>query len=200
MHGPWNHGFGGMHGHMHGHGRWGRGRGPGDPWADMLSDWWRGPAPRAERGTVRWLVLDAISAQPRHGYEIIQSIGEKSNGAYKPSPGVVYPTLQMLEELGHARTILRDERKVYEITDEGRRELAAHQEELTEFYEGQSDAGWESNAEDFVHVAKHVKRVAQLFKRAMQRGGVRPTTLRKARRVLDEALQKLEELLSQEEL
>jgi DNA-binding PadR family transcriptional regulator len=200
MHGPWNHGFGGMHGHMHGHGRWGRGRGPGDPWADMLSDWWRGPAPRAERGTVRWLVLDAISAQPRHGYEIIQSIGEKSNGAYKPSPGVIYPTLQMLEELGHARTILRDERKVYEITDEGRRELAAHQEELTEFYEGQSDAGWESNAEDFVHVAKHVKRVAQLFKRAMQRGGVRPTTLRKARRVLDEALQKLEELLSQEEL
>jgi len=200
MHGPWNHGFGGMHGHMHGHGRWGRGRGPGDPWADMLSDWWRGPAPRAERGTVRWLVLDAISAQPRHGYEIIQSIGEKSNGAYKPSPGVVYPTLQMLEELGHARTILRDERKVYEITDDGRRELAAHQEELTEFYEGQSDAGWESNAEDFVHVAKHVKRVAQLFKRAMQRGGVRPTTLRKARKVLDEALQKLEELLSQEEL
>jgi DNA-binding PadR family transcriptional regulator len=200
MHGPWNHGFGGMHGHMHGHGRWGRGRGPGDPWADMLSDWWRGPAPRAERGTVRWLVLDAISAQPRHGYEIIQSIGEKSNGAYKPSPGVVYPTLQMLEELGHARTLLRDERKVYEITDDGRRELAAHQEELTEFYEGQSDAGWESNAEDFVHVAKHVKRVAQLFKRAMQRGGVRPTTLRKARKVLDEALQKLEELLSQEEL
>jgi DNA-binding PadR family transcriptional regulator len=200
MHGPWNHGFGGMHGHMHGHGRWGRGRGPGDPWADMLSDWWRGPAPRAERGTVRWLVLDAISAQPRHGYEIIQSIGEKSNGAYKPSPGVIYPTLQMLEELGHARTILRDERKVYEITDEGRRELAAHQEELSEFYEGQSDAGWESNAEDFVHVAKHIKRVAQLFKRAMQRGGVRPTTLRKARKVLDEALQKLEELLSQEEL
>jgi DNA-binding PadR family transcriptional regulator len=166
----------------------------------MLSDWWRGPAPRAERGTVRWLVLDAISAQPRHGYEIIQSIGEKSNGAYKPSPGVIYPTLQMLEELGHARTILRDERKVYEITDEGRRELAAHQEELSEFYEGQSDAGWESNAEDFVHVAKHIKRVAQLFKRAMQRGGVRPTTLRKARKVLDEALQKLEELLSQEEL
>jgi DNA-binding PadR family transcriptional regulator len=195
MHGPWNHGWGGMHG-----GRWARGRGPGDPWADMLSEWWRGPAPRAERGTVRWLVLDAISTQPRHGYEIIQAIGDKSSGAYKPSPGVVYPTLQMLEELGHARTIPRDERKIYEITDEGRRELAAHGEEVAEFYEGQADAGWENHAEDFVHVAKRVRRVAHIFKRAMHRGGVAPTTLRKARKVLDEALQKLEELLAQEDL
>jgi DNA-binding PadR family transcriptional regulator len=166
----------------------------------MWSEWWRGPVPRAERGTVRWLVLDAIAEQPRHGYEIIQSIGDKSGGAYKPSPGVIYPTLQMLEELGHARTIPRDERKVYEITDDGRRELAAHQEELTEFYEGQTEGGWENHAEEFVHVAKRVKHVAQLFKRAMHRGGIRPTTMRKARKVLDEALQKLEELLSQEDL
>ena len=195
MHNPW-----GPWARMHGGGRWGRGRGPSDPWADMLSEWWRGPAPRAERGTVRWLVLDAIGTQPRHGYEIIQAIGDKSAGAYKPSPGVVYPTLQMLEELGHARTVPRDERKVYEITDEGRRELAAHKEEIAEFYEGQADAGWESHAEEFVHVAKRVKRVAHLFKRSMQRGGVAPSTLRKARKVLDEALQKLEELLSLEDL
>ena len=144
MHGPWDPGW------SRTQGRWARGRGPGDPWADMWNEWWRGPAPRAERGTVRWLVLDAIATQPRHGYEIIQAIGDKSNGGYKPSPGVVYPTLQMLEELGHARTIPRDERKVYEITDEGRRELVAHQEEIAEFYEGQADAGWESHAEDFV--------------------------------------------------
>jgi DNA-binding PadR family transcriptional regulator len=202
MHGSWNHGFGRMPGGMHGAGpgRWGRGRGGSDPWTEALGDWWRGPAPRAERGTVRWLVLDAIAAQPRHGYEIIQSIGDKSAGAYKPSPGVIYPTLQMLEELGHARTIPRDERKVYEITDEGRRELASHQEEVAEFYEGQTEAGWENHAEEFVHVAKRVKRVAQLFKRTMQSGGMRPITMRKARKVLDEALQKLEELLQQEDL
>jgi ribosomal protein S19E (S16A) len=109
-------------------------------------------------------------------------------------------TLQMLEELGHARTIPRDERKVYEITDDGRRELAAHQEEIAEFYEGQADAGWESHADEFVQVAKRVKRVAHLFKRMMQRGSVPPTTLRKARKVLDEALQKLEDLLSDEDL
>ena len=194
MHGAWNPGWG------RGQGRWARGRGPGDPWADMWTEWWRGPTPRAERGTVRWLVLDAIAEQPRHGYEIIQAIGDKSAGGYKPSPGVIYPTLQMLEELGHARTIPRDERKVYEITEEGRRELAAHREDVAEFYEGHADAGWENHAEEFVAIAKRVKRVAHLFKRSMQRGGVAPSTLRKARKVLDEALQKLEDLLAQEEL
>jgi DNA-binding PadR family transcriptional regulator len=199
MHGPWNPRWMPMQGAWP---RGGRGRGPGggDPWADILSEWWRGPAPRAERGTVRWLVLDAIGTQPRHGYEIIQAIGDKSQGAYKPSPGVIYPTLQMLEELGHARTVPRDERKVYEITEEGRRELAAHQEELAEFYEGQADVGWENHAEELVQVAKRAKRLAHLFKRAMQRGALHPTTLRKVRKVLDEAMSKLEELLTPEDL
>ncbi|HEX3771471.1 MAG TPA: PadR family transcriptional regulator [Polyangiaceae bacterium] len=201
MHGAWNPGGWDRFGGVHGHRGWPRGgRGPGDPWAEVLGEWWRGPTPRAERGTVRWLVLDAIADQPRHGYEIIQAIGDKSGSAYKPSPGVVYPTLQMLEELGHARTIPRDERKVYEITDEGRRELGAHQEEVAEFYEGQGDNGWENHAEEFMQVAKRVKRVAQLFKRAMHRGGVRPTTMRKARKLLEETLQKLEDLLTTEEL
>lgn len=195
MHGPWDNHW------QRTQGRWARGRGPGsDAWAEILNEWWRGPAPRAERGTVRWLVLDAISTQARHGYEIIQSIGDKSGGKYRPSPGVVYPTLQMLEELGHARTISRDDRRVYEITDEGRRELHAHQDEIVEFYEGQADSGWENQAEEVLEVMKRVKRVAHLFKRSVHRGGIRPTTMRKARRVLDEALQKLEELLSLEDL
>jgi DNA-binding PadR family transcriptional regulator len=198
MHAPWDrdwHRVGGP-------GQWARGRGPGgDAWAGVLSDWWRGPTPRAERGTVRWLVLDAIAAQPRHGYEIIQAIGEKSRGSYRPSPGVVYPTLQMLEELGHARTAARDERKVYEITAAGRDELLAHAEEVTEFYEGQADSTpWENHAEDLAHVMKRVGRVVRLFKKSLHRGGLPPTTMRKARKVLDDALEKLEELLTQEDV
>jgi DNA-binding PadR family transcriptional regulator len=168
----------------------------GDAWADMWSEWWRGPAPRCERGLVRYLVLDAIAAQPRHGYEIIQAIGDKSGGAYKPSPGVVYPTLQMLEELGHARTVSRDERKVYEITDEGRADLRAHADEVADFYEGHADAGWERHADDVANVMKRVGRVVRLFKSSMRRGSVRPSTMRAAHKVLDEALQKLEELLA----
>jgi DNA-binding PadR family transcriptional regulator len=136
---------------------------------------------------VRYLVLDALSAQPRHGYEVIQAIGEKSRGAYKPSPGVVYPTLQMLEELGLARTVAQGDRKVYEITDEGRRDLHAHADEIAEFYEG-SSYGWEQHTDDVAHVMKRVGRVMHLFKRALHRGSVRPSTMRKMRSILDEAL------------
>ncbi|MGH7269637.1 MAG: PadR family transcriptional regulator [Polyangiaceae bacterium] len=201
--GPW-----GMPGHMaHGgpHGgpwaRAGRG-GPGGPevWATMWNEWFRGPAPRAERGTVRWLVLDAIATQARHGYEIIQSISDKSGGAYKPSPGVIYPTLQMLEELGHARAVVRDERKVYEITGDGQRELADHAEELADFYEGQPNRGWETHAEEIGDLMKAVSRVVRLFKRSAQRGTIRPVTMRKARRILDDTFLKLEELFTPEEL
>lgn len=193
MHGPWDRHWGaGMPGHRR-----------GEPWTDggpgVWGEWWRGPAPRAERGVVRWLVLDSIATQPRHGYEIIQAISDKSGSAYKPSPGVVYPTLQMLEELGHARTAARGDRKVYEITSEGRTELAGHADDVREFYEGHADASWENHAEDVAHVMKRVGRVVRLFKRAMHRGSLRPATMRRARGILDDALAKLEDLLSPED-
>ncbi|HEX3345899.1 MAG TPA: PadR family transcriptional regulator [Polyangiaceae bacterium] len=186
---------------------WGHGHGPGhapprgrgDPWSEMFSEWWRGPAPRCERGLVRWLVLDAIAAQPRHGYEIIQAIAEKSRGTYKPSPGVVYPTLQMLEDVGHARAVVQGDRKTYEVTAEGKRELREHASEVAEFYQGGEDDGWERHADDVAHVMKRIGRVIRLFKHAMRRGGVRPTTLRKMKTILDDALVKLEDLLAVEE-
>ena len=188
---------------QHMRGRWGRQGpwqgGPRDAWAEALGEWWRGPAPRIERGQVRYLVLDALAAQPRHGYEVIQAIGEKSRGAYKPSPGVVYPTLQMLEELGLARTVAQGDRKVYEITDEGRRDLKEHADEVAEFYEG-SGFGWEQPTDDVAHVIKRVGRVMYLFRRALHRGSVRPSTIRRMRSILDDTLSKLEELLSPEDM
>src|SRR5690242_16446758 len=85
-------------------------------WAEAMGE----PPPRAERGGVRFLVLEAIAQQPRHGYEIIQHIEQRAGGSYRPSPGVIYPTLQMLEELQHARVVDQDGRKVYAITDAGK--------------------------------------------------------------------------------
>jgi DNA-binding PadR family transcriptional regulator len=182
---------------MAGRDRWRR---KGDWWSAMWGDWTRSPGPRAERGLVRWLLLDAISEQPRHGYEIIQTIAERSRGTYKPSPGVVYPTLQMLEELGHARNVVRDERKTYEITADGKRELAEHADEVSEFYGGDGDADddWERYAAEVPRVMKRVARLVYVFKHGVARGSVRPSTMRKIRGVLDEALSKLEALLEGE--
>jgi DNA-binding PadR family transcriptional regulator len=165
----------------------------------MFSEWWRGPAPRCERGLVRWLVLDAIATQPRHGYEIIQAIADKSRGTYKPSPGVVYPTLQMLDDVGHARTLVQGDRKTYEITADGKRELREHEAEVTEFYAGSADDGWDQNGGDVAEVMKRVGRVIRLFKLAKRRGGVRPSVMRKMKTILDEALARIEDLLAFEE-
>src|ERR1700732_4757731 len=56
-----------------------------------------------DHGDLRYLLLHLIAEKPRHGYELIKAIEDKLGGMYSPSPGVIYPTLTMLEELGHIR-------------------------------------------------------------------------------------------------
>jgi DNA-binding PadR family transcriptional regulator len=107
----------------------------------------------------------------------------------------------MLEELGHARTVARDDRKTYEITPEGTRELAEHAEEVNEFYRGDDgEADWEQYAEEMARVMKRVKHCMHAFKLGMLRGRVRTSTIRKIRAILDEALAKIEDLISDEGL
>src|SRR5262245_3318697 len=108
-HGGHRHGFGGRHGLG------------GD---DMM---------RAKRmlaqGDLRLIALALIAEQPRHGYEIIKLLEEKTGGWYAPSPGMVYPTLTYLEEAGHVTAQTEGARKLYAISDEGR----AHLEENRAF-------------------------------------------------------------------
>jgi DNA-binding PadR family transcriptional regulator len=77
-----------------------------------------------QKGDLKYIILDLIKDTPRHGYDIIRELEEQSYGFYKPSPGVVYPTLQMLDEMGYASASEKEGKKVYTITGEGRRFLA----------------------------------------------------------------------------
>jgi DNA-binding PadR family transcriptional regulator len=80
-----------------------------------------------ERGDLRYLLLHLISEKPRHGYELITAIEEQFGGMYSPSPGVIYPTLTWLEELGYVRPETGDgTKKLYAATDEGRAFLEAN--------------------------------------------------------------------------
>jgi DNA-binding PadR family transcriptional regulator len=72
-----------------------------------------------QKGDLKYVILDLLRDKPRHGYEIIRELEEMSYGFYTPSPGAIYPTLQMLEEMGYATAVERDGRKVYTITEEG---------------------------------------------------------------------------------
>jgi DNA-binding PadR family transcriptional regulator len=155
-----------------------------------------GPPPRAERGEVRYLVLDALADKPRHGYEIIQAIEERSGGRYRPSPGVIYPTLQLLEELEHVRTTEEGGRRVYAITAEGRRDLEAHRGDVDDFYGRFATGSWEDFTEQMGDLADHARRLFRLFARAAQQGRMAPRTLRAIRQVLEEAARSIERILA----
>ncbi len=72
-----------------------------------------------QKGDLKYILLGLIKDKPRHGYDIIRELEEQSYGSYKPSPGVIYPTLQMLEEMGYTKSAEQEGKKIYSITEEG---------------------------------------------------------------------------------
>jgi len=113
----------------------GRGRGFGRGFGgDEGEGGWGGMGGRFRGGRVfgpgdlRLILLALIAEQPRHGYELIRTIEEMFDGAYAPSPGAVYPTLTLLEELGHASVEAGDGKKLYSITDAGKAFLAENKD------------------------------------------------------------------------
>ena len=125
----------GMHGHW-GSGPWswdqgGRGR-PGPPtWlAEIFGMAPPRPRPsRARRGDVRAAILDVLAVEPLNGYQVIQQIAERSGGAWRPSPGSVYPTISQLEDEG---LVVADQERgrTLRLTPEGETYVAEHPEEL----------------------------------------------------------------------
>ena len=82
---------------------------------------WAGEQPGRplDHGELRYILLKLIAEKPRHGYELIKEIEERSGGIYTPSPGVVYPTLTLLEEMNYVALAEIGNKKQYSITAEG---------------------------------------------------------------------------------
>ena len=93
------------------------------------------------RGDVRTALLTELSEGPGHGYELMTRLEERAEGAWRPSPGSVYPTLQLLEDEGLVRSEERDGKRVYDLTAAGRAEAAARSE-------AGGGAPWESSGDD----------------------------------------------------
>ena len=116
----------------------------GGPWAGFEDFWTRGGGHRRpgrggrmfEQGDLKLVILRLLEEKPRHGYEIIKDLETRSGGAYSPSPGTVYPTLTMLEDLGYARAVPEEGgKKIYEITAEGRKHLAENSSTVNDVFE-----------------------------------------------------------------
>jgi DNA-binding PadR family transcriptional regulator len=144
-----------MSGGGHGRGPWGppggRGRRGGPDWGfgpmGGPGGWPFGPGPggragrgrggrgRAGRGDVRTAILALLADGPRHGYQIIQDITERSEGAWRPSPGSVYPALSALADEGLVDDEKVEGRRVFALTDEGTAYVAEHADELDDVFE-----------------------------------------------------------------
>lgn len=148
-HGGRGHGGHGPGGHK------GRGGGQRSSGAPPWAAGWRGtpfsgfgfpfgpPRGRAGRGDVRAAVIVLLAEQPRHGYEIITEVVERSEGRWQLSPGSVYPVLKRLATEGLVRAETDGERRVFELTEAGRRYYDEHADELGEpwaEFSGPSDA------------------------------------------------------------
>ena len=146
--------------------------------------------PRTRRGDIRLALLAGLVDEPAHGYELIQRLGERTGGRWRPSPGSVYPTLQMLEEAGFVSSSQQGDKKVYSITDAGRAELTAKT----------ADAGGPPPWLDAESAGGHGelrKAIAQLVLAAKQVSMTDDAAqVQAAAAILDEARRKLYQLLA----
>jgi DNA-binding PadR family transcriptional regulator len=94
-----------------------------------------------EHGELRYVLLKLIAERPRYGYELIKTIEEQFGGMYSPSPGVIYPTLTLLEELGYVRAESSGgTKRLYAVTEEGANYLAANRALVDDVFSRMAEA------------------------------------------------------------
>jgi len=126
----------------------------------------RGPSMRGgrgRRGDVRVAILALLEERPMHGYEMMQELSERTQGLWQPSPGSIYPALQLLEDQGLVRSESAEGRRQFTLTDEGRAELKSRSERSApwETMVRQADQGDMAIHKALRHVAVAVTQVAQ---------------------------------------
>jgi DNA-binding PadR family transcriptional regulator len=185
--GPWDRGRGQQKGPWEWHG------GPGGPWGG----WWPGPpgpsrGPKAGRGDVRAAILALLREGPRNGYQIMSEIEERSGGAWRPSPGAVYPALSQLADEGLIEAEESSGRRTFRLTAEGLQYVEEHPEAAR--------AAWESMAQE------QPGEVPGLFVQAARLGGAivqvaregTPQQIHEAEALLEEARRTMYQILAGE--
>jgi DNA-binding PadR family transcriptional regulator len=224
--GPWfadragmwqgHHGHGGPRG-PHGGPGWGRQRGghrggPRGFWGGFPggegNDNWEGffgghPGPggreRLERGVLRYIILNALKDGPKHGYEIIKQLEERTQGRYSPSPGTLYPTLQYLEDLGLVRSDQEGDRRVYNITDDGRAELEKQNDVVNKFWSRFQNRGQGPNMMELKFAGDALKDLLRTVGMGLRSGAFSADTetIRKVRQSLENCQNEIRAILSQ---
>ncbi|MDB5735735.1 MAG: PadR family transcriptional regulator [Alphaproteobacteria bacterium] len=190
-----NHGHDGHH--LHGFVRhmarhFGRHR--GESWGEE-SGHGRGRRRVFDAAELRLVLLKLLQDQPRHGYDLIRAVEELSAGAYSPSPGVVYPTLTLLAEMGHTSEDLTDtSRKTYAVTAEGIAFLDARKAEVEALMARLAEMGQQRERVDATSIRRAMGNLRTVLMNRLGGEDASPETLHAVTAILDDAAQRIERL------
>ncbi len=182
--GPWRHFRGGRGGFWAEMGEgWGRhGRQFGGEFGGRLFD----------SGELRLVILSFIAEKPSHGYEIMKGIGEQMGGAYTPSAGVVYPTLNQLEDEGFATVTSEGGKKLYAITEAGVAELNAQKTRIDEVLGRIRQMGEAYGSRRMPEIMRAMHNCKLALKMRFGRGDLSADQVRKIAEILDAAAKEIE--------
>ncbi len=183
--GPFHFEFGGDEEGGRGRGGWG-GRGPGG----------RGPGGRRRMfgsGELRLVLLKLIADEPRHGYDLIRAIEHKTGGEYAPSPGVIYPTLTLLQDMGLIEEAPGEgPRKPFQATAEGRSHLTEKADEIDALFERLEEVAPDPRAATGPAIGRAVRNLMTALQHRIGRDGIDEDLLHEIAAILDDAAQRIE--------
>lgn len=167
-------------------GRWGLGMKYGSGWSGRFF----------EAGEVRLALLSLLAEAPKHGYQLMKDLEERSGGLYRASAGTIYPTLQQLEDEDLVKVSEEGGKRVYRLTEAGKKELEANKDAIGRIWERAKGyrewAPW--MGPEASTVAKPAAQVMKSALRAATRGGGEPDRIKKIREILEKAQQELDKL------
>jgi DNA-binding PadR family transcriptional regulator len=173
-------------------------------WGHGRHGWGGGRRDRGERGgrrrvfdagELRLVLLKLIEETPRHGYDLIREIEDRSGGAYAPSPGVIYPTLTLLADMGLIEEAKDDSaRKLFAITHAGTVHLTERTEEVEAAMAKLSEMGARQERTDGAPIRRAMGNLREALQHRLSRDDVTAETLHEAAALLDEVAQKVERL------
>ena len=147
------------------------------------------------KGDLKYVILDLLKEKPSYGYEIIRALEERSHGFYTPSPGVVYPTLQMLEEMGYASAKDRDGKKIYTITKEGDKFLS-ERKDFADEVKSHMKRHW--NPENMSVIMEMMGDFRELGRLVRQRArSIEPDKMKRIREVISRASEEIKAILEE---
>jgi DNA-binding PadR family transcriptional regulator len=152
-----------------------------------------------QKGDLKYVILGQLKDKPAHGYEITRALEERFHGFYSPSAGSVYPILQLLQDMGYVTSIEKDGKRVYTITEEGKKFLIA-QEETTNSIKGRMRGWWGSGSREYLRDVKKALDDSHAIHHQIGRIVVHkdPAKIAKIKEILAKALDEIETLIDKE--